>query len=466
MHSRLPLALLATAGILTGCAVGPNYERPELELPDAHRADTAEAPSSVPLPGWRDVFEDEILQRLIERGLDNNLDLAATRSRMRQAEAELSRARAPLYPTIDLKAGGKREDKSVLTGGDGLIEDTYTFLGLLSWELDIWGFNRRRAEAATADLESAEWRMYAQQVSLIGAISATYYNLIAVNQQLALTQSTITTREQTLRIQELRNESGVISGLEVAQAKVALAQAEQQLPRLKNNQLVFENQLRRLLGEAPDAVETTAQLQDMPLTEDLPAGLPSDLLERRPDVRVAELGLVAANAEVGVAKADLLPRISLTGGFGQESAELSDLLDSDGSRWIADLTVTQPVFNAGARRAAVSVAWERREQAELAYIDTVLRSLEDVSNSLSTFTRAGELAASTARLRDAAQEYLSLATKRYSNGVIGYIDVLVAQRQYFDAELALIDAVRDRHLTVALLYRSLGGGWEPEDDEG
>ena len=318
----------------------------------------------------------------------------------------------------------------------------------------------------TADLESAEWRMYAQQVSLIGAISATYYNLIAVNQQLALTQSTITTREQTLRIQELRNESGVISGLEVAQAKVALAQAEQQLPRLKNNQLVFENQLRRLLGEAPDAVETTAQLQDMPLTEDLPAGLPSDLLERRPDVRVAELGLVAANAEVGVAKADLLPRISLTGGFGQESAELSDLLDSDGSRWIADLTVTQPVFNAGARRAAVSVAWERREQAELAYIDTVLRSLEDVSNSLSTFTRAGELAASTARLRDAAQEYLSLATKRYSNGVIGYIDVLVAQRQYFDAELALIDAVRDRHLTVALLYRSLGGGWEPEDDEG
>jgi len=244
------------------------------------------------------------------------------------------------------------------------------------------------------------------------------------------------------------------------------AQAEQQLPRLRNNQLVFENQLRRLLGEAPDAVETTAQLQDMPLTEDLPAGLPSDLLERRPDVRVAELGLVAANAEVGVATADLLPRISLTGGFGQESAELSDLLDSDGSRWIADLTVTQPVLNAGARRAAVSAAWERREQAELAYIDTVLRSLEDVSNSLSTFTRARELAASTARLRDAAQEYLSLATKRYSNGVIGYIDVLVAQRQYFDAELALIDAVRDRHLTVALLYRSLGGGWEPEDDEG
>jgi multidrug efflux system outer membrane protein len=183
-------------------------------------------------------------------------------------------------------------------------------------------------------------------------------------------------------------------------------------------------------------------------------------------VRVAELGLVAANAEVGVAKADLLPRISLTGGLGTESAELSDLLDSDGQTWIADLTVTQPVFNAGARRAAVKAAWERREQAELAYVDTVLRSLEDVSNSLSTLERAGDLAESTERLRDAAQEYLSLATKRYANGVIGYIDVLVAQRQYFEAELALIETIRDQHLTVALLYRSLGGGWTAEDEEG
>ncbi|MEO1204015.1 MAG: efflux transporter outer membrane subunit, partial [Pseudomonadota bacterium] len=444
---RSPVAVIA-AGVLAGCAVGPDYERPALELPAAHRADPAEKPSTRALPEWRDVFEDEILQGLIERGLENNLDLAAARARMRQAEAELTRARAPLYPTIDLRAGGEREDESALTGGDGLVEDTYTFLGLLSWELDVWGFNRRRAQAAAADLESAEWQIYAQQVSLIGAISATYYNLIAVNQQLALTRSTITTREQTLRIQELRNESGVISGLEVAQARFALAEAEQQQPRLLNNQLVFENQLRRLLGETPDDVETTPQLQDIPLTDDLPAGLPAALLERRPDVRVAELGLVAANAQVGVAKADLLPRISLTGGFGQESAELSDLLDSDGRTWIADLTVTQPVFNAGARRAAVDAAWARREQAELAYVDTVLRSLEDVSNSLSTFTRAGELADSTARLRDAAQEYLSLASMRYANGVIGYIDVLVAQRQYFDAELALIETIRDRQVPV------------------
>ena len=458
-------SLLVGIGLLAaGCAVGPDYERPDLDLPGSHRADPAETPVAAPVPEWREVFRDDTLQGLIERALANNLDLAAARSRMREAEAQLTRARAPLYPSVDLGTGLERENESELTGGDGEVEDTFTFLGLLSWELDLWGFNRRRAEAAAADLESAQWQIYAQQVSLIGAVSATYYNLVAVNQQLALTRSTVTSRKQTLRIQELRNESGVISGLEVAQAEFAVAEAEQQIPRLENDRLLFENQLRRLLGEAPAAIEAKSRLQDIPLTEELPAGLPAELLERRPDVRVAELRLVAANADVGVAKADLLPRISLTGGFGTESAELSDLLDSKGRTWIADLTVTQPLFNAGARRAAVDAAWERRQQAEIAYVNTVLLSLEDVSNSLSTYTRAGELARSTARLRDAAQDYLRLATARYNNGVIGYIDVLVAQRQFFDAELDLIEAIRDRHLTVAILYRALGGGWRPEDE--
>ena len=449
---------------MAGCAVGPDYERPEMELPTGHRADPAETPDVAPLPEWREVFQDETLQSLIELALSNNLDLASARSRMREAEAQLTRARAPLYPSVDVAAGFEREDESDLTNSPGGAEDTFTFLGLLNWELDIWGFNRRTAQAFAADLDAAEWQIYAQQVSLIGVVSATYYNLLAVRQQLALTRSTVISRQQTLRIQELRNQSGVISGLEVAQAEFAVAEAEQQIPRLENQILLFENQLRRLLGESPTAVETTALLQDIPLAENLPAGLPAELLERRPDVRIAEFSLVAANAEVGVAKADLLPRIVLTGGFGNESAELSDLLDSEGRTWITQIGITQPVFNAGARRAAVDAAWERRQQAELAYVDTVLRSLEDVSNSLSTYTQAGELAASTARLRDAAQEYLRLATARYNNGVIGYIDVLVAQRQFFDAELELIEAIRDRHLTIALLYRALGGGWQPEPE--
>jgi len=456
------LRRLAFCSLLAGCAVGPDYERPNLAMPDTHRVEPGLELTTGELPKWKAVFRDPLLQALIERGLENNLDLAAARSRLREAEAELTRARAPLYPSLDVAAGAEREYESELTGGDGETADTYSFLGLLSWELDIWGFNRRRAEAAAADLESAQWSVYARQVSLIGAIAASYFNLVAVNEQLSLTNSTVATRIQALRIQELRNQSGMISGLEVAQAKVSLAEAEKQIPTLKNSRLVFENQLRRLLGEMPASVNTSRSFEDIPFASGLPAGLPSDLLERRPDVRVAELGLVAANAEVGVAKADLFPRLTLTGEFGTESADLSDLLDSGGRAWVATLGVAQPLFNAGARRASLDAAWEAREQAQLAYADTVLASLEEVSNSLDGLARSTELAASTARLRDATREYLKLASSRYNNGVIGYIDVLDAQRQYFDAELSLIDAVRDQHLLMAQLYRALGGGWEFE----
>ena len=453
-------SVVALCLALAGCAVGPDYDRPDLGLPEQHRAEPGFELASGELPQWKNVFRDPVLQELIERGLQNNLDLAAAQSRLREAEAELTRARAPLYPSLDIALDGERELSSELTGGDGETDDTFTFLGLLSWELDIWGFNRRRAEVAAAALESAEWSVYARQVSLIGAIAAAYFNLVAVNEQIALTNSTITTRVQALRIQELRNQSGVISGLEVAQAKVSLAEAEQQMPTLMNARLVFENQLRRLLGEAPAAVTTTRDLEDIPLGADLPAGLPSDLLERRPDIRIAELNLVAANAQVGVAKADLFPRLNLTGEYGTESADLSDLLDSGGRTWVATLGVVQPIFNSGARRAALTAAWEEREQAELAYADAVLGSLQEVSNSLDGLERSNELTSSTQSLRDASQEYLQLASSRYNNGVIGYIDVLDSQRQYFDAELSLIDAVRDQHLSIAQLYRALGGGWE------
>ncbi|MEL7448332.1 MAG: efflux transporter outer membrane subunit [Pseudomonadota bacterium] len=454
--------LIALCLLLTGCMAGPDYERPVLPLPEQHRVDADIELTGDELPQWQVVFQDPVLQGLIQRGLENNLDLAVARSRLREAEAALTRARAPLYPSIDLGTEGERERESELTDA-GATEDTYTFLGLLSWELDIWGFTRRRAEAAEAALQSAQWSIYARQVSLIGAIAASYYNLVAVSEQIDVTNSTIATRVQALKIQELRNASGVISGLAVAQAKVALAEAEQQLPTLLNSRLVFENQLRRLLGEAPAAVTGTTALEDIPLETGLPPGLPAELLERRPDVRIAELGLVAANASVGVAKADLFPRVSLTGSFGNESAELSDLLDSAGRAWIATIGVVQPVFNAGDRRAALTAAWEVREQAQLAYTDTVLGSLEEVSNSIDRLARSNELSASTARLRDASREYLRLASLRYNNGVIDYIGVLDAQRQYFDAELSLIDAVRDQHLSIAQLYRALGGGWTPEE---
>ena len=459
-RTGLPMSVAALA--LAGCAVGPEYERTELNLPAQHRADPTSTPAEAPLPDWRQVFHDEVLQALIEQALENNLDVAAARSRIREFEAQLTRARAPLFPALDLSTEQERKDGSRLTG-DGETADTFTFLGLLSWELDVWGFNRRRAQAAAADLASTEWQMYARQVSLIGTVSATYYNLLAAQQQLTLTRSTVDSRRETLRIQRLRNDSGMISGLEVAQAEFALAEAEKRIPRLENQKLLFENQLQRLLGQAPSSVDTDALLQDLTLTDVLPPGLPAELVERRPDVRIAELGLIAANAEVGVAIADLLPRIALTGEFGNESLDLSDLLKSGGRTWVADVSVAQPVFNAGARRAAVDAAWAQRDQAELAYVSAVLRALEDVSNSLSTFSRAGELAESTETLRNAAREYLRLASARYSNGVIGYIDVLVAQRQFFDAELELIEAIRDRHLSVALLYRSLGGGWTAKE---
>jgi NodT family efflux transporter outer membrane factor (OMF) lipoprotein len=325
--------------------------------------------------------------------------------------------------------------------------------------LDLWGVNRRRAEVAAAQLRQNQMSFYGTRVSLIGTIASTYFQLQDVTQQKVITEETMESRRQTLNILKLRKANGIISGLEVRQAEVSLAEVEAKLPRLDDTIAELENQLRLALGQMPGDVEVTPIAESHTLPDVIPAGLPSALLQRRPDIRAAEESLHAATAGIGVAKGALFPQLALTTEFGTETGAFADLLKRDARAWAVDFGLLQPLFHAGAKRAALSAAEEQAQQALFSFHKTVLVAMGEVSNALGNYHRACAVASVNRRLVSSSQEYLRLATLQYRNGVLGYIDVLDAQRQLFSAQLALSQAERDRRLAMTDLYKSLGGGW-------
>ncbi|WP_206753316.1 MULTISPECIES: efflux transporter outer membrane subunit [unclassified Lentimonas] len=452
---------------LGGCMIGPDYEKPEessLQVPehyyveDGASDDASVSEDSLALKEWRAVYKDPYLVGLIREALDESLDMAAAQSRLRQAYELIGVSRAALFPWLD---GGLNSNAEQATGSHE-TDETYTAAGLLSWELDVWGIQRREIEAAQALAIQAELDVNAVQVSLIGTIAVQYFNLLSIDHQLSVTQSTIDTRREALRILELRKESGVISGVEVSQAEVSLAQAERKLPELKQAQFEIETILSVLLGRAPGEIVRGELLMDIEVPDELPVGMPSDLLLRRPDVRGAEMAMVAANAKVGIAEGRLYPRFKLTGEFGYESDKLGDLLDRGTDFFDFDANMTAPIFNAGANKANLAAEKEAYEQSLISYKKIVLNALQEVSNVLSGYQQAQLQEAADRKLLVAAQKYNRLALLQYRGGVLGYIDVLDAQRQLFDAELSVTQSRRDRLQALASLYRVLGGGWDPQ----
>ena len=451
--------------LLSGCMLGPNYERPETPAIDNWHIDTnyQEAGSaSVRDLDWSEIFNDEQLKAAIEAALENNRDMLIAIERIEEARATARIARSGIFPTFDLDLHGEREDESALTNDPAETVDEFTFAAAMAWEIDIWGKQRRSNNAAFAEYLAAEYGAQAVRLSLIADVALAYFELQGLESRLDINKRTLTARERALEIAEKRHKGGLTSKLEVIQSDVEVAATRSQIPQVEQSKLVVENQLSLLMGMPPTHLEMERDLEDHFIPESVTAGLASDLLERRPDIMQTEQNLVAASERIGVAKAALFPSFQLTGSLGYETEEFDDLLDSDGDTWILELDVVQPLFYSGARRAQLSAAESRFNQARLAYQQTVLEAFQETSNALNQFHKSTETLNALSDLERSSAEYLRLAEKRYRNGVLAYIDVLDARRQLFDAQISVSQARQEQLFALVNLYKAVGGGWDPE----
>ncbi|MGE0127917.1 MAG: efflux transporter outer membrane subunit [Blastocatellales bacterium] len=466
MKRLIVIALIASQ--ITGCMVGPKYRRPGVTSPDVFRADPRSQPDASSLSGqkWSEVFNDPQLQTLIRAALERNYDLRLAVARISQAEASLGITRADQYPTFDTAGGitGRRPSTRGLTAlpsGSGAqrAAGSLTF-GLLSFEADLWGRLRRATEAARAELLATEEARRAVIVSLVGTVAAAYFDLRELDLELEIARRTLALRQESLRIIKLRKDAGIATRLELRQAEQLALTTAAAIPNLEQLIEQQENFINLLLGQNPGPVARGKMLVEQETPAFVPPGLPSALLERRPDIRGAEQELIAANADIGVAKAAYFPQISLTGSAGGESAALVNLFSGPARIWSFVGQAAQPIFNAGRLKSRVKLAEAGRQFALTTYEQTIRTAFREVSDALIANTKVKEIRAQREALAATLRDRAHLSDLRYRGGVASYLDKLDAERDLFAAELDLARIRRDELLTVVQLYRALGGGWE------
>ena len=463
--------LIAVVALSAGCAVGPNYRRPVTQVPATFRAPTPLPPSqaaSIADLKWFEVFQDEKLQELIRTALEHNFDLREAVARVEEARANLGITRSNQFPTI--AAGASVETNRVSRAGATPLPPSFlpsqnrTFgtvaLQLLSFEVDIWGRLRRATEAARANLLSTEETRKAVITTLVSDVATAYLTLRELDYELEISQRTLQTREESLELTRSRQTGGVATLLDLRQAEQLVDTAAETIPELERQIEQTENQIRLLLGENPGNVVRGRTLAEQKLPPDVPAGLPSALLERRPDIRAAEQSLIAANAEIGVARAAYFPQVSLSGFLGGQSNQLTSLINGPHSAWNLTPQITQPIFTAGRIRSNVQLVTAEREQALVQYERTIQTAFADVSNSLIAHQRVRESREKQEALVAALQDRLRLAYVRYRGGVDTQLNALDADRDLFQAELSLAQIRLNESLTVVQLYKALGGGWQ------
>jgi len=460
-------AFFATALVITlssGCMVGPNYHRPAVQTPTSFRdlSDksqvSAQAASYADIPWWQ-VFQDPQLQELIRTALKQNYDLQIATERINQARAQVAVTRSSLFPQVQTNgdfAGGK----------EGKVQTKFNFLNLTAdaaFQLDFFGKLRRATEAARAELLATEDARQTVILTLVSDVASDYFALLELDLQLQITRETIKTQEDSVKLTTLRVEHGVATKLDVLQAQQTLDTANAQIPDLERQIAQEENAISILLGNYPQSVSRGRPLVDQPLPPDVPPGLPSALLERRPDIRESEQILVAANAEIGVAKAQFFPQISLTGtgggAFGRSSI-FSSLMSSQLGIWSYGANVSQPIFTGGALKGNLKSAQLQYQQALLAYRQTIQRAFGDVSDALIGYQKLHEVRVRQEDTVADLQESVRLSNLRYSGGTTTYLEVLDGQRALFAAELTLAQARGNEYQSLVQLYRSLGGGWQ------
>ncbi|WP_455641013.1 multidrug efflux RND transporter permease subunit [Parabacteroides sp.] len=447
--------ILVALASLSSCKLGEKYARPELDLP-AELEEGADTLSVESIP-WESLYADTTLQRLITTALENNKDMKIAAAKIKEMIAAKRITFADQFPEIGARIYGQKERLNY--GGDNPKPDPeYGAKLTLSWELDLWGNLRWANEAGIAAyMQSVEARR-GLQLTLVAEVAAAYYELCALDRRLTIVQQTLDARREGVRLAKLRYDGGLTSETSYNQALVELARTETLLPSLERQIRIKENDLSLLLGEYPGYIPRGLSLSQQHLPDALPVGLPSALLERRPDMRQAELKLREVNAKVGVAYTDLFPKISLTGNLGAESEELGDLLKSPA--WFLAGDLLQPIFAMGKNKAKLKAAKARYEQEVYSYQKSVIGAFKEVNDAIITIRKAKEIRFSQEKLEAASKKYLQLAELQYINGVTNYIDVLDAQRGYLDAQISLNNAVLDELLSVVYLYKALGGGYD------
>lgn len=458
------IATVLCSGFLSACMVGPKYHPPVVQTPNTFR-DLAENPqikaqsaSYADLPWWQ-VFKDPKLQELIRTALKKNYDLEIATERISSARAQLAVTRSSLFPQVGAVAnfnGGK----------ENTFQSKYNFLTLVgdaAFQLDFFGRLRRANEAARAELLATEDARQTVVLTLVSDVANDYFTLLQLDQQLQITHETVTTQTDSVKLTKFRLEHGVATKLDVLQAQQVLDTANAEIPNLEREIGQEEDAINILLGSYPNGVLRGLALVDQEIPPEVPAGLTSSLLERRPDIREAEQILIAANAEIGVAKAQFFPQVALTasggGSFGRSSA-FTSLFPTQIGIWSYGAQVAQPIFTGGALRGNLHLAESQHQQVLIAYRQTIQRAFGDVSDAPIGYDKLHQV-----RLRQQdtvadLQESVRISTLRYKGGTTTYLEVLDGQRSLYDAELSLASARGDEFRSLVQLYRALGGGWQ------
>ncbi|MBY0504499.1 MAG: multidrug efflux RND transporter permease subunit [Bryobacteraceae bacterium] len=465
----LPLAqtatLLAVALLLQGCVVGPNYRKPSLPVPTQFRnAASADGPSTGDLK-WAEIFKDPTLQRLLEEGLKSNYDLRIAAQRIADARSQVDVVRSGQFPFINGRAGVTNREIAT-AGGTPLppgIPREVTFGSALldmTFQLDFWGRYRRLTESARNELLAQEWAQRTVQVSLVAEIASAYFQLVELDRELEISRQTLASRRASFRLVVQRRERGVASGLDVSQAENLVHSAGLRVPSLEKQVSLIENALSVLLARNPGEILNRGTLTGQIMPPSLPAGMPGALLERRPDLQQAEATLRAANARIGVAKAQLFPQFFLTGSAGFESATLGRFISDRALQYQLGPGLTMPIFNSGALRANVRGARARAELATIEFERTFQTALRETADSLIGIQKVREQRLEQEALLAALRETNRLSRMLYDGGVTSYLQVLDAERNLFEGELSVAQVQREELLAIVRLYRALGGGWQ------
>jgi NodT family efflux transporter outer membrane factor (OMF) lipoprotein len=467
---RCRLAAILLFSFLTGCAVGPNYKRPVVQAPAQYRqplpVTDGAGKNSLSDLAWANLFQDEVITRLVQTALVQSNDLEAATQRVLEARAQLSITRSQLAPQVTA-SGSFTAARSSSIGSFNFIPagtnlaDSYTQAGLnLSWELDIWGRIRRLSQSARAQYLAQEEARHAVISSLIADVITTYLTLRELDLELEIARKTKDIAENGLKLTQLRKERGVSTGLDVRQAEQLLYTATAQIPATERAIAETENELNVLLGQNPNEVPRGKSLVELEGPPKVPAGLPSDLLERRPDIRQAEQTLVAANAQIGAAKAQFFPQISLTGVLGVQSRALGDLFSGPARNQSIAPAGVLPLFNAGQLRNNLRLTEAQQREALANYRKTIQVAFQEVSSSLADYQKNREQRAQQELLVQALRGTDRLSTLRYKGGIDTYLQVLDAERNEFSGELTLAQLRKNELLSLVQLYRALGGGWQ------
>jgi multidrug efflux system outer membrane protein len=463
--SRKFLAIGFLLAWCSGCAVGPNYKRPAVPAPPEFRGLPPDQTGKTDAASfgdqkWTDAFPDEALRDLIRTALEQNFDVRIAAERILEARAQLGITRADQLPTVTAGVAALNQKLPKSVGIPSIDTSSNQVSGSLAWELDFWGKFRRATESARADLVAQEWARREVISSLVSDVASAYFQLRELDLELEISQHTLATRKDSLRLTQILADGGATSMLDVRQAEQLVYAAAAAIPDTERRIEQQENFISILLGKNPQSIARGKQLVEQPHALEVPAGLPSSLLERRPDIRQAEQQLASANAQIGVAKADFFPQISLTASGGYQSSALTSLFTGPAGLWTFGGNAVQPVFEGGRIRNRVRFAQARTQEATLFYQRTVQQAFRDVSDALVGYRKNQEFRIQQEQLTHSAEEATKLSNMRYKGGATSYLEVLDSDTRYFAAQLNLAQADLNELQSFVGLYLALGGGWE------